>query len=341
LLSRIRSAAGIPGTVASATNPGGEGHEWVLERWAPWLMASDPDYKGVRANPGEFAWYISHGDERRWVTPEEAAETNAAWLAADPITRTTMPRALTSVFVPARLIDNPHLLDNDPEYAARLNDLDRHTYEQLMNGNWLSKPARGDYFQRSMIEIIDAPPKGHITWVRWWDRAATVPDPKKGNDPDWTVGALVGRTEQGDAVIGDIVRMRGKPGDVESTILKTSRDVDGRKRAIRLARDPGSAGVFEADYYVQALAGYDVEAVPETGDKETRARPLSAYAKAGRVKMLRAPWNRVCLDEMESFPFGKKDQVDALANAFSQLFSDDILARSRMKRAMAAARAGG
>jgi hypothetical protein len=36
--------------------------------------------------------------------------------------------------------------------------------------------------------------------------------------------------------------------------------------------------------------------------------------------VLRAPWNRDLLDELESAPFGKQDdQMDALASAFNYL----------------------
>ena len=54
MLSRARTT--IPGQrvqVASATNPGGEGNDWVMERWAPWLDDGYPN----PAKPGEIIVY--------------------------------------------------------------------------------------------------------------------------------------------------------------------------------------------------------------------------------------------------------------------------------------------
>src|SRR6185312_15647601 len=84
MLSRARSGHGLPIRIRAATNPGGEGHEWVQERWAPWLR---PD-SAVQAEPGEALHYGNTRDGEEWV-PKGT------------------PGALARVFVPARLSDNP------------------------------------------------------------------------------------------------------------------------------------------------------------------------------------------------------------------------------------------
>ena len=57
---------------------------------------------------------------------------------------------------------------------------------------------------------------------------------------------------------------------------------------------------------------------PATGDKETRAKPISAQAEAGNVKLVRGPWNAEFLRVLESFPVGKHDdEIDALSGAHS------------------------
>mgnify|MGYP003652281200 CR=1 FL=1 len=53
-----------------------------------------------------------------------------------------------------------------------------------------------------------------------------------------------------------------------------------------------------------------------TGDKATRAKPASAQAEAGNVKLVRGAWNTPFLDEVCSFP---DDQVDAFADALNEL----------------------
>lgn len=337
LLSRIRSAQGIHATVASATNPGGEGHEWVVNRWAPFLRAGDPDYHGILAAPSETMFYVSRDDKRDWVTREEASEINALWDAAAPLERVNMPRAMTTTFIPAKLEDNPHLLDNDPEYAARLNDLDRHTFEQLRKGNWLSKPNKRDFFQKEWFDVIDALPPGRIIWARWWDRAAT--EKKEGNDPDFTASVKLGRCEDGTFIVDHAEEFRAAPPEVAAKIEWHAKN-DGKGVLVRGAQDPGSAGVFEAASYVRLLSGFDVEFIKETGDKADRARPVSSQAKARNIKVMRGSWNRYFFDRIESFPFGHDDTVDAFSGAFMVLNGEDVYNRMRFKGAMAAIRAG-
>lgn len=55
-------------------------------------------------------------------------------------------------------------------------------------------------------------------------------------------------------------------------------------------------------------------------NKETRARPVSAQAEAGNIKLVREAWNEAFLRELENFPEGAlDDQVDGLSGAFKVL----------------------
>ncbi|MFD2500820.1 phage terminase large subunit [Rhizorhabdus histidinilytica] len=68
------------------------------------------------------------------------------------------------------------------------------------------------------------------------------------------------------------------------------------------------------------LAGFSVVSKPATGDKATRAKPASAQAEAGNVKLLRGDWNEAFLDEVCAFPnAAHDDQVDAFADALNEL----------------------
>ena len=150
------------------------------------------------------------------------------------------------------------------------------------------------------------------TRVRAWDLASTM-------DGDFTVGALMSRDKDGVFVVEDVVRFRGSPLEVESRILKTAQN-DGRSVDIRLPQDPGSAGKAWAERLVRMLAGYRVKALRPNGPKETRAAGFAAQAEAGNVFLVKAHWNQVFLDELETFPLGvNDDQVDAAADAFNAL----------------------
>lgn len=88
----------------------------------------------------------------------------------------------------------------------------------------------------------------------------------------------------------------------------------------RFRQEPGSGGKESAEITVRELAGYDVRALPATGDKVTRAGPLSAQAEAGNVKLVAGAWNADFLAELHAFPDGRySDQVDAATLAFNRL----------------------
>jgi predicted phage terminase large subunit-like protein len=294
LLSRARSAHGLPIRIRAATNPGGKGHEWVMRRWAPWL---DPSSER-QADPGEKLFYRNTDDGEQYLDgPEE--------------------HALSRVFIPARVRDNPHLTKADPTYVERLRGLDRVTRAQLLDGDWTARVAEGKLFKSVWFERVAGAPLDGVH-VRYWDRAATAEaDAKKGKDPDYTVGLKFARTPRGICFIEDVVRFRGRPHEVKERILETA-EADGRRCIIGIEQDPGSAGVFEADEYVRALAGFVVRKVRPTGNKVTRAQPVSAQCEARNVKLVGGAWNRALLDELEAFPDGAHDdQVDALSGAFS------------------------
>jgi len=287
LLSRARSSKGLPIRIRLATNPGGGGHDWIFNRWGPWLDPKCP----VHAEPGETLWYRNTDDGEQWCTKGTEG-------------------ALSRVFIPSRVSENPHLAKTD--YIERLKGLDPLTRAQLLDGNWLARPARGLLFKRAWLRTIDVPPAKAFR-VRYWDRASSG----KGKG-DWTVGLRLARFE-GLFIIEDVVRFRGSPHEVQATIHATA-ELDGKSVMIGIEQDPGSAGVFEAATYVRLLAGWNVRTFRVTKDKVTRAQPVSAQCEAGNVAMLRGSWNEVFVGELEAFPEGSHDdQVDGLSGAFAAL----------------------
>jgi predicted phage terminase large subunit-like protein len=119
-------------------------------------------------------------------------------------------------------------------------------------------------------------------------------------------------------VIGDVVRVRGRPDEVERVILNTA-VADGRACQVSLPQDPGQAGKFQVRYLVGKLAGYRVHTSPESGDKVTRAEPFAAQVNVGNVDVVINPaWNDLLKAEMRMFPNAAHDDiVDAGSRAFS------------------------
>ncbi|BAQ44387.1 phage terminase large subunit [Methylobacterium aquaticum] len=192
-------------------------------------------------------------------------------------------------------------------------------------GQYQQRPAprEGGLFQRHWFGIVRAAPAG-CEWVRAWDLAASEAKAgKTSGQPAYTAGLLLGRSRDGQQFyVADVRRDRVSAGKLEEMLINTARQdaqAIGDVR-ISLPQDPGGAGKFQASYLVGKLIGFNARATPETGDKETRALPVSAQAEAGNITLVKGAWNEAFLDEVSSFPNGSfKDQVDALSRAFQEL----------------------
>jgi predicted phage terminase large subunit-like protein len=171
----------------------------------------------------------------------------------------------------------------------------------------------GSIFRVDMIGVVEAEPGGY-QWVRAWDLAAS------SNKGDWTVGLKLGVGPDRRLCVGDIVRFRGGPSEVERVLVATAQR-DGSGTMISLPQDPGQAGLSQVSYLSRALFGYSLNATRETGEKTVRAMPAAAQVNVGNVSMARnATWNGSFVDELASFPAGTyDDQVDAFSRAVSEL----------------------
>jgi predicted phage terminase large subunit-like protein len=116
-----------------------------------------------------------------------------------------------------------------------------------------------------------------------------------------------------------VERGRWSPAEVEK-ILRNTASQDGLNVIVRLPQDPGAAGKSDAASKVRLLAGYPVRVMTVSGEKTLRAKPASAQAEAGNIKLVRGDWNEAFLDEISGFPsMAHDDQVDALADALNEL----------------------
>jgi predicted phage terminase large subunit-like protein len=173
-------------------------------------------------------------------------------------------------------------------------------------------PREGGMFKKAWFPIVRAVPAG-TKFVRGWDLAATE------GAGDWTAGVKIGRQKNGRFIIANVVRDQKSAAGVERLLVNTASQ-DGYACEQSLPQDPGQAGKQQASYYIGRLAGYTAHATTESGDKETRANPLSAQAEAGNVDILEGDWNDTFLDELCVFPNGEHDdQVDGASRAFNTL----------------------
>jgi predicted phage terminase large subunit-like protein len=168
------------------------------------------------------------------------------------------------------------------------------------------------WFEEKFVESIDIRPG--TKWVRHWDLASST-----SAQAAYTVGLKLGRMPDGRFVVGDVIRVKAEGPEVRQ-LIKTTAEQDGRHCEVSLPKDPGQAGKVQAIDFVRMLAGWNVHAEAETGDKATRAEPVSAQAYHGNLLIKRANWNDDFLEELCLFPAAPHDdQVDALSGAFARL----------------------
>ncbi len=228
----------------------------------------------------------------------------------DPETNEMIALPPGRFFVPANLDDNPHL--DQKAYERQLAMLDPVTFEMLRHGRWDVRRT-GGMIDRDAFRLIDrAPDTTNV--VRAWDLAGT-----DSATADWTVGTKWAY-HQARFSICDIVRFRADPGGVERRMRETA-EMDGPNVRIGIPQDPGQAGKSQVKHLAtNVLQGFAVEASPESGSKEVRARPWLAAARNGLVDVVRAPWNSTFFAEAEAFPDGPfDDTIDACSRSHSML----------------------
>ena len=236
------------------------------------------------------------------------------------------------LFIPSSMTDNPGI-DVD-SYRAMLQELDPIERKRLEFGDWWATTL-GSLFDRTKVEVVspgDLPTfSKDAKRVRFWDLAGSEPTPTNP-DPDWTAGCLA-VFDKGIFWILDFKHVREK-GDKIERLIKETAEHDGAEVPIRMEQEPGSAGKNLIDQYARhILPGYDFQGIRATGDKATRAKPLSSAVANENVRILEGDWNTDYLDEISSFPEAAvhDDMVDASVHAFNFTAGIDGLYRKKLE----------
>lgn len=316
-----------------------EGQFWYLlsrlrspgSKWRPWLRAT--------TNPDAASWVRQLLDwwidpqtgyalqERSGVIRHLTREGDAFhWVDADWRDEHGMP-ATTFTFITASLEDNAALLRDDPTYRQKLRLLGHVEREKLEKGNW-NITARSGIFERHTIDARGIHPARlpeGLKWVRYWDLANTEPH-EKYPDPDWTAGALVALHQderEGDTLyIRDMAHQR-LSGARKRAWMRSVAAADGHEVEQWIEEEGGATGSEAADDYATThLAGYVVRTDRPRGSKTTRANRWVPLAERARVVLVqdeqgRMEWGASFLRELESFPHGKRDQVDAVSGGYA------------------------
>lgn len=164
-----------------------------------------------------------------------------------------------------------------------------------------------------VIEPSEAPAGTSPDW-RGWDWAGS--DAAKANR---TASARIRRGNDKKFYLMHTRAARGGPGATDDFIKQQHVDDEPGVRW-SLPRDPGATGIHFNAYVVRELCpGRTVKSSPESGDKESRAKPVSSQAQHGNFVIVRHPGWDIARQELIDFPYGDHDDiVDAISRAFME-----------------------
>lgn len=235
-------------------------------------------------------------------------------------TRFVTAKSKERIFMPARLIDNPHL--DAESYKVNLDALDPVERKRLRDGDWDASTGGQVFDKKNFIVWPASEPIPAGSLHRHWDLASTEPSPSNP-DPDWMVGLLAlafGDTteEQANVLILDVeaFRLNPAPGDRRVKVVAKSDKKRWGNTSQSFELEPGSASKKLLAQYQALMPFAEVRGVRPTKNKKARAKPVAFAATQGRVFILEAPWNAAFLKEMEDFDGTGKvhdDRVDALS----------------------------
>jgi Terminase large subunit, T4likevirus-type, N-terminal len=138
MISRNRSRCGVTPYIRATCNP--DADSWVAEFLAWWIDPATGFPIPERA--GVLRYFVRVGDKIEWANRPEDLMQHLPPLEDLP-PGVDLPRPMSVTFIPAKLSDNPALLQANPEYLSWLLSLPLLERERLLGGNWKIRPAAG------------------------------------------------------------------------------------------------------------------------------------------------------------------------------------------------------
>lgn len=331
LRSRNRTMAKVPKGIRGTCNPD---PTHFSKKFAS-LFLDEANYP-IKELSGKKAHYVIVN-----------SELHVAWKAEDLLAKFPEVTPLTYTYIPATVEDNAFLLERDPTYKDTLNSLPEIKRKQLLLGCWENVENTGMYFQRDWLHKATHVPLG-ARYVRGWDTANSIPDPKSGLVPDWTVGVKIAKAANGDFYICGMDRFQERPGPRDSRIISRGKR-DGDDCFIVMGVDAGPGGKFQFQEFSKTVLSEGLicraDPTPNTRSKLTRFEPFSAACQNGLVHIVESTFEpdqlEIFYSELERFDgersLGKSgifdDIPDACASGFSFLAQDrraPIVIRNQM-----------
>lgn len=261
------------------------------------------------------------GDEKLWVDPrdDEAPNFDNRWYKSW-YKRSFKSLGLESTGENALLW--PHRFSE-----ADVKDQVDHLQAYGESAQLQQRPIRrgGNFFAlknfTSNIVSLGSVDLNNLTYVRYWDKAGTEAA------GDWTVGMLMARTSKRPYtlylinIFRDQISLYARMAKMKELAEADTKDyIESAlytSYTIGIEKEGASAGKDLATLERDHLLGYHVIIDRPRGKKAHRANTVKSISEAGRLKVIRGPWNDVFFREIQRFRPDKEHQVDDQVDALS------------------------
>ena len=288
LFSRLRTSAKMQPSMWLSCNPDPDSYLFNYVKW--WLHPEGHPNYGIAdpAKNGLSRYILRIQGEILWGdTPEELIEKYGK--PHLPMNHVDQVKPIEVCVLLGTLLDNPTLMEQQPDYKSKLEALPEVEMRRLLLGDWTARELGSTFFQRTWCaEAGEEPPKSEIErTVRAYDFAGTLKTASNPS-PDYTVGAKVSKLKNGDYFVHEVIRTRILPGDWEKFILQNAA-ADGFGTEIIIPLDPGASAKLATGLLTRAISecGYRVRTLRATGSKLDRFRPFSSLSMNGHVVFLK------------------------------------------------------
>lgn len=300
LLSRCRSTCGIKPLVRMTCNP--DADSW-LAKFIAWYLTEDgyPDQR----KSFMFRYFVRHEGKIIWANSQQELLEEYPHL---------QPKSFT--FVPAKITDNPILLEKDPDYVSNLMALHPVERARLLDGNWKIQRSQSLLFDIAAVNecangCYSPPAKGRVY-------LAGIDPNFGGNDyfvcQIWDVTTPPFR----------LVHQYRSAQTTNSMAISQVIQVLQRYRPELVAVEANSGGAIVREQLIQALPYLRIESVVHTvGSKRVNTDRLAMLIES---RQLRFPAEWEGIEECKRFGYqdrqalsGHDDCIMAAAVAFAWL----------------------
>lgn len=201
----------------------------------------------------------------------------------------------------------------DPMFYASIISAYPSGYLRRREVDGLAADEEGSIGDRTWFDgkILDERPDWIKYQVRFWDLAATekkMTPGKKKNDPDETIGTLLGTDEsKSKFVVQEQTGGFWKWETIKKMVVEVAK-LDGQEVKVCFEQEPGSGGKNQVaeliDYMKKELPEWDISGLEakKLGDRVLAANTWFGEAADGNWFLVKGIWVRKFLDQLDVFP---------------------------------------